>query len=261
MAKRAADAAMEAAMKKERVALFSSMKPEGKNVDPEGSWECPFCHNINWPKRTSCNREGCHMPKELNGQEHPEGSWACLACSNINWSKRTECKKCKTPKSGLGALGLGLKLPGMAGAQPGSWVCPNCANVNWPARTVCNKPACQTPRPQNIGGLDLLGRGLDPFTLQSVLGGLGAQGGFGLQGGHPPGSWPCPSCGNINWPKRTQCNKPGCGAARPGYNSENPGHPEGSWVCPTCSNVNWPQRTAQQARLPDSATLKRQFLT
>ena len=29
--------------------------------DPEGSWTCPGCANLNWPKRTSCNR--CRVPK------------------------------------------------------------------------------------------------------------------------------------------------------------------------------------------------------
>lgn len=78
----------------------------------------------------------------------------------------------------------------------------------------------------------------------------------GAMGNHPPGSWVCPQCQNINWPKRTVCNKQGCGAARPAetYGGYNPGqqqhqqqqqqqHPEGSWVCPGCNNVNWPQRT------------------
>jgi len=27
------------------------------------------------------------------------------------------------------------------------------------------------------------------------------------------GEWECPSCGNINWPKRTQCNQ--CGIKKP----------------------------------------------
>jgi len=225
-----------------------------KGVDPEGSWECPYCYNINWPKRTTCNREGCHMPKEVNGN-HPEGSWACPACSNINWPKRTECKKCNIPRSGAAARGAVAGLGGLAqlaagvsGAQPGSWLCPNCANVNWPMRTVCNKPGCQTPKPP-VGGLFNERAALDPYLQLSSYGGLGAVGGLGLGlgggGGAPPGSWSCPSCGNVNWPKRTQCNKPGCGTPKPGFNTDDrlAGHPDGSWLCPNCSNVNWPQRT------------------
>jgi len=230
---------------------------EGKN-DPEGSWECPFCHNINWPKRTTCNKEGCHMPKDLGGLQHPEGSWACTSCTNVNWPKRTECNKCRVPRNGLKVPGLGvdssfaaMTAMNMGGAQPGSWVCPNCANVNWPARTFCNKPSCQTPKPQALGaatyGLGSYGgraQGIDPY-MQGVLGMAQPTYGGNVHGSAPPGSWSCPSCGNVNWPKRTTCNKPGCGASKPGHNPDDrtSGHPEGSWICTSCANVNWPQRT------------------
>jgi|EP00927_Polykrikos_kofoidii_P077297 hypothetical protein len=34
----------------------------GGGGDPEGSWSCPECGNINWPLRTICNKKGCgHM--------------------------------------------------------------------------------------------------------------------------------------------------------------------------------------------------------
>jgi len=269
-----------------------------KGDDPEGSWTCPFCQNVNWPKRTTCNKEGCHMPREIQGGggnvSHPEGSWACTACANINWPKRTECKKCRSPR-------VGQKLaPGLVGAQPGSWVCPLCANVNWPARTTCNK-GCGTPKPvsppmysqpgqmgpmgqmgqmgpmgqmgqmgqmsgpmgQQLNQLSqMAGLNLEPY-LQSILastnpylgnpgGGPPAAGG----GAHPPGSWECQQCHNVNWPKRTQCNKPGCGAPKPGHEGATPsmhqGHPEGSWACPRCNNINWPQRA--ECNKPDCRT-------
>jgi len=115
-----------------------------KGEDPEGSWTCPFCHNVNWPKRTTCNKEGCHMPREIGGSiNHPEGSWACLQCNNINWPKRTECKKCRTSRQG-NKLGL---APGVAGAQPGSWICPTCSNLNFPAAlSVIKAVERQNPR-------------------------------------------------------------------------------------------------------------------
>lgn len=210
------------------------------------------------------------MPRDLNGIQHPEGSWACTQCNNINWPKRTECNKCRLPRAGLkpGIASLG----GPQSAQPGSWVCPVCANVNWPARTVCNK-GCGTTKPQ-VGAAQygqqltqlsqMAGLNLEPY-LQSLLSNpyLASSGVPGEMpvdayanpgvvpapvGNHPPGSWACPACKNINWPKRTQCNKPGCLTLRPGLSPEsvmmNPGgHPEGSWLCPMCSNVNWPART------------------
>jgi len=232
------------------------------------------------------------MPREITSGgnvQHPEGSWACTACANINWPKRTECKKCHSSRGGqkLGAH------PGLAGAQPGSWICPLCANVNWPARTVCNK-GCGTQKPQQpmfaqpqMSGQmgqqlnqlsQMAGLNLEPY-LQSILAStnpyLGNPGGPPAPGAHPPGSWECQMCHNVNWPKRTQCNKPGCGALKPGLDSAgpmnpgmhpgmmqgmNPGmnqgggqvHPEGSWPCPRCNNINWPQRT--ECNKPDCRT-------
>lgn len=31
--------------------------------DPEGSWACPQCLNVNWPQRSSCNKKGCGLPR------------------------------------------------------------------------------------------------------------------------------------------------------------------------------------------------------
>ena len=31
---------------------------ESQQEHPAGSWVCSSCHNVNWPKRTSCNRCG-----------------------------------------------------------------------------------------------------------------------------------------------------------------------------------------------------------
>jgi len=220
------------------------------------------------------------MPREIGGGgvqhpegiQHPEGSWACTACNYINWPKRTECKKCRSPR-------LGQKLaPGLAGAQPGSWICPLCSNVNWPARTICNK-GCGTPKPvpssspfgvygqpqmnpqmgQQLNQLSqMAGLNLEPY-LQSILASTnpylsGNPVGAAAPGAHPPGSWECLMCHNVNWPKRTQCNKPGCGALKPGLDAApvNVGHPEGSWSCPRCSNINWPQRS--ECNKPDCRT-------
>jgi hypothetical protein len=33
-------------------------------TDPEGSWVCPSCANVNWPKRTSCNKCKIEKPNE-----------------------------------------------------------------------------------------------------------------------------------------------------------------------------------------------------
>lgn len=42
-------------------------------------------------------------------------------------------------------------------------------------------------------------------------------------------TWSCLSCGNVNWPLRTVCNRKECGALGP-------------WTCPVCSNQNYQGR-------------------
>lgn len=75
-----------------------------------------------------------------------------------------------------------------------------------------------------------------------------------LRGGddkHPPGSWTCSQCGNVNWPTRSTCNGKRGGAlcALPREQCEGPREvaksspPPGSWLCSACGNVNWPIRT------------------
>jgi len=34
-------------------------------ADPEGSWTCDACGNVNWPMRTTCNKKGCGLPKPM----------------------------------------------------------------------------------------------------------------------------------------------------------------------------------------------------
>lgn len=238
-----------------------------------------------------------HADASTAGDTHPEGSWACLGCGNINWPKRTTCNKksCRLPRAGLGAgsmgqMGMGgvggMGNGGMSGHPPGSWPCPMCHNVNWPQRDTCNTKGCTATRPANasamggMGGMGMhdpmmgygggggYGAGGDPSAFNAYsayggmdgmgggMGGMGPYGGMGGMGGmsqfptpaaaggaNPPGSWACPGCHNVNWPKRTTCNTKGCEQPRPVDAGGVGQHPAGSWACPTCQNMNWPKRT------------------
>jgi len=269
-----------------------------KTSDPEGSWVCTYCTNVNWPLRTHCNKRGCNMPRDST--EHPEGSWACSNCSNVNWPKRTACNKCRLPRPGAG-VGVAAPPPAFnASDHPsGSWSCNVCQNVNWPQRTTCNRKNCNAPRPaQNAQSMLPFFEYSNPQNA-SLLPNMGQMGGnpnmgqmggnpnMGQMGGnpymanmggdmysnpyiqhqmppnayqqqaspqHPVGSWECPLCHNVNWPKRTTCNKSGCGAPKPTtlggtqMPQQRQQDPEGSWACPTCSNINWPNRTSCNRR-------------
>lgn len=49
----------------------------------------------------------------------------------------------------------------------------------------------------------------------------------------PEGSWKCEKCNNINYPFRTKCNRPNCGAEKPSESIESPSQPtdENDQVC------------------------------
>lgn len=76
----------------------------------------------------------------------------------------------------------------------------------------------------------------------------------------PEGSWPCPSCRNINFPTRTYCNRchtpcPAMGGFYAARAASTPARgaqgttaggkwtpPAGSWSCLSCRNSNFPER-------------------
>ncbi|KAM8888136.1 zinc finger Ran-binding domain-containing protein 2 isoform 1-T1 [Synchiropus picturatus] len=83
----------------------------------DGDWVCPDkkCGNVNFARRTSCNRCGRDKTTEAKlmkaggteiGKTLAEKSrglfsandWQCKTCGNVNWARRSECNMCNTPK-------------------------------------------------------------------------------------------------------------------------------------------------------------------
>merc|ERR1740121_122306 len=65
--------------------------------------------------------------------------------------------------------------------------------------------------------------------------GWGGGGGGGDKPGNTskPGDWVCPSCSNVNWSSRAECNK--CG--HPRGNAKRLNMKEGDWVCHNCGDL------------------------
>lgn len=72
----------------------------------DGDWECPECKNINFAKRTECNRCKASKPLPDRKDRKPathlggppglfkEGDWVCPKCRNVNFQRRNKCNRC-----------------------------------------------------------------------------------------------------------------------------------------------------------------------
>jgi len=79
-----------------------------------GDWTCGGCTNVNFARRTQCNRcgekrETIEQPQKYgvigkdgaakSGGLFKENDWKCY-CGNINWANRERCNECQAPRPG-----------------------------------------------------------------------------------------------------------------------------------------------------------------
>eukprot|EP00667_Euglena_gracilis_P023666 EG_transcript_26855 len=191
--------------------------------------------------------------------------WDCPnpACGNVNFARREACNRCQTPRPHAAIVPYAAPryaaapyppralapAPSRFEAMPGDWPCsdPACGNMNWARRDSCNR--CGLPR----AGAPAVAVAYAPPPRLAPAPPPASQ--------ISPGDWPCESCGNMNWARRTSCNL--CQAPRatvPAYQppallySTSPaaigagggagGQWPGDWPCPACGNLNFARRDA-----------------
>eukprot|EP00670_Eutreptiella_braarudii_P020985 CAMPEP_0174360794 /NCGR_PEP_ID=MMETSP0811_2-20130205/56028_1 /TAXON_ID=73025 ORGANISM="Eutreptiella gymnastica-like, Strain CCMP1594" /NCGR_SAMPLE_ID=MMETSP0811_2 /ASSEMBLY_ACC=CAM_ASM_000667 /LENGTH=186 /DNA_ID=CAMNT_0015496877 /DNA_START=196 /DNA_END=756 /DNA_ORIENTATION=+ len=171
-------------------------------------------------------------PPPASNQQGKPGDWYCPSCGNLNFARRVACNMCNTAAPGFaqgyaaaieqlnghsGHLGMGMGMGGMGPPvqktgpppMPGDWRCTQCGNVNFARRTSCNKcGVAKEGNSEDVGAGNLQADMWGAYTLP------GAQ---GFAGPKPQkmmvGDWVCPACQNLNFARRTVCNK--CGAPKP----------------------------------------------
>lgn len=191
----------------------ASQTSSGRFQPQAGDWTCsnPSCGNINWAKRVACNRCGTTRTAmdatfmEVTPGVKP-GDWPCAQCGNINWARREECNLCHTPRAGGPVIPATTyirtpQLPVAAPQHAADWPCPSCGNINFARRDACNR--CAAPRPMQLtSGVVAPSYGAMAFAAEKRP--------FKML----KDDWVCPSpeCGNVNFGRRTACNR--CGAPK-----------------------------------------------
>merc|ERR1740117_1675190 len=124
------------------------------------------------------------------------------------------------------------------GGKPGDWSCPGCGDHQFARNPECRK--CGTAKPGG-GGMAMMG-----------MGGGGGGGGGGRTAAQKPGDWNCPSCGDHQFARNTECRK--CGSPNPdpagSMAAKEAGHAAGQvmlgenmkpgdWYCPGCNDLQF----------------------
>lgn len=118
--------------------MSTSHKPEENrrpnNANKDGDWICPEseCQNLNFARRSQCNRCGSDRPP-VNVEKGSNSAGGATSIENATHKKKVGIEIGKVAAE---------KSRGLFSAE--DWQCSKCANVNWARRHTCN--LCNAPR-------------------------------------------------------------------------------------------------------------------
>ena len=150
---------------------------------------------------------------------HALGDWQCTYCDNVNWAKRTQCHKCQRPRPAvMPTIPMGGRGSGRLGQNPVSsasstyldprheglarrtseidWRCPTCDFINLSGRLTCNQ--CRVAIPGD-GYAAMHGGSLAGYER------LRPPVGAGVICRDSAFDWRCPQCRQQNCSGRWRC--------------------------------------------------------
>jgi hypothetical protein len=106
-----------------------------------------------------------------------------------------------------GAAAAAAAAAGPVAGIDGNWECPHCGNVNYARRMQCNRCGEQR-QPTDGDDTSMLAEALMPFS--NLAGRASHKSQPPVEGEN--GNWKCLDCKNVNYARRTACNR--CGKPR-----------------------------------------------
>lgn len=169
-----------------------------------GDWYCPKCNNMNYARRTQCNRQGCDFEKkDLDDYGSRMGMGPMGGSMPASMGMGGGMGPMGMGPMGPGPMGGGGMMGGMQGGpmggmggkrqpepRPGDWDCPRCYNLNFSSRNRCN--GTKNGEPCGLKKPDFVGYGV-PLIKNKAL--------------YKEGDWDCWRCSNVNFKIREACHK------------------------------------------------------
>lgn len=109
-----------------------------------------------------------------------------------------------------------ISQPSAKGSRPGDWICPGCNDLVFAKNDFCRR--CSTPKPGTgaAAGYGPAAAGYAAGFAPVQDASYPSRAATGNNQTQKPGDWICPSCGDLQFARNTQCRRCGAPAPAPG---------------------------------------------